>query len=223
MTSLLTDDVILDFIDWTLDHFRHFGTRPVAYSWVDDTGVTINLDEGLVWMFHHAVGHTTFERHRLQLTELEYNLSDEEGRRQRLIHRELIQLIADQETGLCGVPVHQYLYDALEYAERIGSTHPYERQSVIDAARKAHSASLPFREYKVVLKEMVHSMCAKASHEPIGENSASKVETPCEHQPDYSTLHIEHDGDGAYIDVNCKHCGRSGCLYKVPNDDDINW
>ena len=31
------------------------------------------------------------------------------------------------------------------------------------------------------------------------------------HEPDWTTTHVECDGD-AYVDVNCKHCGRSGCV-----------
>ena len=31
------------------------------------------------------------------------------------------------------------------------------------------------------------------------------------HEPDWTSAHVEFDGD-AYIDVNCKHCGRSGCI-----------
>ena len=34
------------------------------------------------------------------------------------------------------------------------------------------------------------------------------------HEPNLQTLHIEYDGDDAYIDLNCKHCGRSGCAGK---------
>lgn len=32
-----------------------------------------------------------------------------------------------------------------------------------------------------------------------------------EHEPDWTTLVEYWDGE-LYIDVNCKHCGRSGCI-----------
>jgi len=32
------------------------------------------------------------------------------------------------------------------------------------------------------------------------------------HEPDWNSVHISHDGGGVYIDVNCKHCGLSGCI-----------
>jgi len=32
------------------------------------------------------------------------------------------------------------------------------------------------------------------------------------HEPDWSSVSIEPDGDEMYIDVNCLHCGRSGCV-----------
>lgn len=31
------------------------------------------------------------------------------------------------------------------------------------------------------------------------------------HEPDWTSVHVEFDGD-AYVDVACKHCGRSGCI-----------
>lgn len=34
------------------------------------------------------------------------------------------------------------------------------------------------------------------------------------HEPDWSSAHVEFDG-GAYLDVVCKHCGRSGCVGPV--------
>jgi hypothetical protein len=43
------------------------------------------------------------------------------------------------------------------------------------------------------------------------------------HKPDFKTLQIQYDGDEAYIDVNCEHCGRSGCLAVVPRDEEICW
>ena len=31
------------------------------------------------------------------------------------------------------------------------------------------------------------------------------------HEPDWKTLTTSYDGD-IYIDVNCRYCGRSGCV-----------
>ena len=43
------------------------------------------------------------------------------------------------------------------------------------------------------------------------------------HEPDWKSISVEVDGD-TYVDVNCKHCGMSGC---VGNEKtllaDINW
>ncbi len=32
------------------------------------------------------------------------------------------------------------------------------------------------------------------------------------HEPDLSTVNAQSDGGDWYLDVNCLHCGRSGCL-----------
>jgi len=32
------------------------------------------------------------------------------------------------------------------------------------------------------------------------------------HEPDWACVTVEHDGDGVYIDIPCKHCGRPGCV-----------
>lgn len=32
------------------------------------------------------------------------------------------------------------------------------------------------------------------------------------HVPAWKTATVTHDGDGVYVDVNCKKCGRSGCV-----------
>ena len=43
------------------------------------------------------------------------------------------------------------------------------------------------------------------------------------HEPDWNSVSVCHDVD-TYIDVNCKHCGQSGC---VGNEEtlkqDISW
>lgn len=35
-----------------------------------------------------------------------------------------------------------------------------------------------------------------------------------EHEADERTFHLEHDGRAVYLDVNCYHCGQSGCVGK---------
>ena len=42
------------------------------------------------------------------------------------------------------------------------------------------------------------------------------------HFPDPSTFHLERDGDGVYLDVNCKWCARSGCVGRFERDE-IDW
>ena len=32
------------------------------------------------------------------------------------------------------------------------------------------------------------------------------------HEPDWHSVSAEFDGDELYVDVNCKHCGHSGCV-----------
>ena len=44
-----------------------------------------------------------------------------------------------------------------------------------------------------------------------------------EHEPDWSTVFVEHDGE-TYIDVNCKLCGRSGCIGSEKTlKENISW
>lgn len=44
------------------------------------------------------------------------------------------------------------------------------------------------------------------------------------HEPDWASAHIEEDGGERYVDVNCKHCGRSGCVGKLSTlQDDLCW
>ena len=42
------------------------------------------------------------------------------------------------------------------------------------------------------------------------------------HRADPNTFHLERDGDGVYIDVNCKWCGRSGCCGRF-SQKDVDW
>lgn len=47
---------------------------------------------------------------------------------------------------------------------------------------------------------------------------------PGGHQPDWSSLSLQSDGGVIYVDVACKHCGRSGCLGTLSQlEATINW
>lgn len=35
------------------------------------------------------------------------------------------------------------------------------------------------------------------------------------HEPDWKSVSVEMDGEQAYVDVACMHCGRSGCVGSV--------
>ena len=44
------------------------------------------------------------------------------------------------------------------------------------------------------------------------------------HVPDWSTLSVDWDGGKAYVDVNCKDCGRSGCVGNSKTlAEKVNW
>lgn len=59
------------------------------------------------------------------------------------------------------------------------------------------------------------------SHEDDDRCPDSPTQT---HEPDWSSCSVTHDGGEAYIDVNCKLCGRSGCVGTSKNlIDGINW
>jgi hypothetical protein len=43
------------------------------------------------------------------------------------------------------------------------------------------------------------------------------------HEPDWASAHVEFDGD-PYVDVACKHCGRSGCIGSAEKlTEQISW
>ena len=44
------------------------------------------------------------------------------------------------------------------------------------------------------------------------------------HYPDWKTVNIQSDGGEYYLDVNCVHCGRAGCVARL-NDlaTEVNW
>lgn len=43
------------------------------------------------------------------------------------------------------------------------------------------------------------------------------------HELDPGSLTVEHDGEFAYIDCNCIHCGRSGCIGSAVLHDNVDW
>ena len=51
----------------------------------------------------------------------------------------------------------------------------------------------------------------------------TNIET-CLHEPDWSSLSITFDNEEVYVDVNCKHCGLSGCVGTMKTlGADIQW
>lgn len=49
-------------------------------------------------------------------------------------------------------------------------------------------------------------------------------ETGKRHTPAWDTLHMSQDGQEWYVDVNCKHCGRSGCVAAQSKlESEITW
>lgn len=51
------------------------------------------------------------------------------------------------------------------------------------------------------------------------------VETkPCSHEPDWDSISTQWDGDEEYVDVCCKHCGRTGSLGGIAKlVADVDW
>ena len=44
------------------------------------------------------------------------------------------------------------------------------------------------------------------------------------HVPDWGSLSILPDGDEVYLDINCKDCGRSGCIGEITRlAKEIQW
>ena len=60
------------------------------------------------------------------------------------------------------------------------------------------------------------------TEEPVDDDACPKSPTK-KHEPDWNSTSITCDID-TYVDVNCLHCGRSGCIGKLQNlVDDIMW
>lgn len=56
------------------------------------------------------------------------------------------------------------------------------------------------------------------------------TETKCnknkgkKHKPDWKNVTVDTDGGSFYLDVTCKHCGRSGCIGKAKQlEEAIDW
>lgn len=55
-----------------------------------------------------------------------------------------------------------------------------------------------------------------------GDDNHCPESTDHKHEPDTNTLSVQYNRDAVYIDVNCKHCGRSGCIGKL-NPTEVDW
>ena len=77
-------------------------------------------------------------------------------------------------------------------------------------------------DFQIVCAQRV----AQAEHGSASRNW-SKMERRCmmcEHEPDWNTVNIQHDGGEDYVDVNCKKCGESGCVGSLKTlEKNIQW
>ncbi len=65
---------------------------------------------------------------------------------------------------------------------------------------------------------------SQVSRKLIRDDPDDICRTGSPHQPDWGTLSISYDGGVGYIDVECKDCGRSGCIGSTNTlQEDINW
>jgi len=56
------------------------------------------------------------------------------------------------------------------------------------------------------------------------ESEKCKKSPDGKHEPDWQTMTVSHEGGGHYIDVDCKHCGRSGCVGTAETlGDNLQW
>lgn len=102
--------------------------------------------------------------------------------------------------------------DAAAQVTEIGNSHEQDEQSAVE---------LDGEDATDHVTEIVDS--------PAGERGSQfGTETHClrsptgEHVPDEDTIHLEPDGGDWYVDVNCVHCGRSGCIAKF-DAEDVDW
>jgi hypothetical protein len=42
--------------------------------------------------------------------------------------------------------------------------------------------------------------------------SSEPCPATCTHEPDWRSVNLQYDGGTLYVDINCKHCGLSGCV-----------
>ena len=58
----------------------------------------------------------------------------------------------------------------------------------------------------------------------MNDNDICKKSPNGKHEPDLSSAHITDDNGTKYLDINCIHCGCSGCIGMI-NDmiKEINW
>lgn len=75
---------------------------------------------------------------------------------------------------------------------------------------------------------MICEFCLSEGEGDEDKLRSKKCYTHCQesedgqHKTDINTFHLERDGKGIYLDVNCKFCGQSGCVDKF-NAEEIVW
>jgi hypothetical protein len=63
-----------------------------------------------------------------------------------------------------------------------------------------------------VVESSVRKQVLKALAEVEEEESQCESSPSGSCEPDWNSVYNCHDGGELYIDVNCKHCGKSGCI-----------
>ena len=82
----------------------------------------------------------------------------------------------------------------------------------VDAEEQESPACFRIVDGEVLLPEIVPDVLD--SPEWGNENQCVKNKGG-PHEPDWATAHAESDGGEFYVDVNCTHCFRSGCVGRV--------
>ncbi len=66
----------------------------------------------------------------------------------------------------------------------------------------------------------------EADEKPRPEDFCPDLESPeHRHEVDPGSYTVESDAESVYLDVNCRHCGRSGCAGRIPTDGSavVDW
>lgn len=61
-----------------------------------------------------------------------------------------------------------------------------------------------------------------AKYDPLDEYPELCPNTGERHILDQSSFSLDHTADEVYLDVNCRDCGRSGCLGSFKSED-VDW